>query len=478
MTRSVERVRARLLFAEVRLMVLLRWVFGGTLVALALVTDRLSKSGGGPDARMLGLGAALLGANVIVLASGVLRPFAARRHEHMHTVAAAQACFDVACLSMLVAWTGGMSSPALYMALPQGMLIAGLLAPARWSPALAGVLIASVAAACWIGGAWPADAAQWGVAGVWSGSLLATMSMASCVTRVVYEREGARTRQLNRIRSMSEELRAQQTALVQNEKLAAMGQIAAGIAHEITNPLASMDSVLQLMQRKPDVPRPDAVNTLRDQVQRILRIVRQLTSYAHPSRGIIDTVSVNEVVRSAVEMLGFSRRAVTVRTALELPESHARVRLNPQAMQQVLTNLLVNAMDAVADVPDPMVTVRTLGDDGTCVIEVSDNGTGIQPHHVPRIFEPFFTTKPVGQGTGLGLSICARLVQEQHGRIEVDTAVSRGTTFRIVLPASGSTLPATELPDRPAPVRTVRAENASSGPAPGLAARSLSLGIE
>jgi C4-dicarboxylate-specific signal transduction histidine kinase len=107
----------------------------------------------------------------------------------------------------------------------------------------------------------------------------------------------------------------------------------------------------------------------------------------------------------------------------------------PHAMQQVLVNLIVNALDALAETKEPKLVVRTSRNERWCVIELSDNGHGIQPQHLGRVFEPFFTTKPVGQGTGLGLSISYNLIKRHDGRCEVRSEPGRGTTFDIYLPA-------------------------------------------
>jgi signal transduction histidine kinase len=116
-----------------------------------------------------------------------------------------------------------------------------------------------------------------------------------------------------------------------------------------------------------------------------------------------------------------------------------QIELQPQAIQQVVVNLIVNALDAVAEAPEPKITVRTERRADNCLIEVIDNGHGIKPEHLARLFEPFFTTKPVGQGTGLGLSISYSLVQKQGGHITVKSQPGRGTAFTVRLPATNGT---------------------------------------
>jgi len=126
------------------------------------------------------------------------------------------------------------------------------------------------------------------------------------------------------------------------------------------------------------------------------------------------------------------------------------VSMSPQALQQVLVNLVINALDAMAATERPVLTLRTQRRDGWCVVEVTDNGHGIDPHHMPRLFEPFFTTKPVGKGTGLGLSISYSLTQRQGGSISVRSRTGDGTTFTLRLPTSGMVASASRLREAPA----------------------------
>jgi signal transduction histidine kinase len=216
-----------------------------------------------------------------------------------------------------------------------------------------------------------------------------------------------------------------------------MGQMAAGVAHEISNPLANMDSVLQLIERRPDRLGPDTLETLREQVGRIHRIVRQMTYFAHPDEACWETLSINEVVDSALAMVRFDRRLRSVELVLDLSPSAGEVTIMPHAIQQVLVNLVLNALDAAAEAPQPRMVVSTRREESWCVIEVSDNGRGIVPDHLSRIFEPFFTTKPLGQGTGLGLPISHSLIQRHDGRCDVQSTVGQGTRFSVRLPVAG-----------------------------------------
>jgi C4-dicarboxylate-specific signal transduction histidine kinase len=140
-------------------------------------------------------------------------------------------------------------------------------------------------------------------------------------------------------------------------------------------------------------------------------------------------------------MLAFDRRLASVALHRGLDEGAGTASINAHALQQVITNLVLNALDATAGRSDPRISISTRREDGGeggggwCVLEVSDNGSGIAPEHLSRLFEPFFTTKPIGQGTGLGLTISARLIRDQGGKIAAASKVGEGTTFTIHLPA-------------------------------------------
>jgi two-component system sensor kinase FixL len=247
-----------------------------------------------------------------------------------------------------------------------------------------------------------------------------------------------RKRNEDQLRCLSAELQRHQQSMIQNEKMTAMGQMAAGIVHEISNPLASMDSVLQLVSRHPERLNDGAMRTLGEQLLRVHRIVRQLTEFAHPNDTLWETRDLNELVVAAMEMVRFDRRSHCVQVEYELEPAAGSVRVMPPAMQQVLVNMTLNAFDALSGVAAPRLVVATAVRNGWKVIEMRDNGQGIAPEHLPHLFEPFFTTKPLGHGTGLGLSISYSLIKRHGGECEVTSRLGQGTTFRILLPSPAS----------------------------------------
>jgi len=230
-----------------------------------------------------------------------------------------------------------------------------------------------------------------------------------------------------------------------HEKMVALGQMAAGVAHEIANPLASIDSLLQLMQRKPEKLKPESIETLQQQTERIARIVRELTTFSRPPETDLKTLTINNVVRESVRMLSFDPRLKKVRLEESLSEEAGAVSMLPQALHQVLINLLRNALDAMEQTSDAVLRVRTGREDGQwAFIEISDNGPGIETKNLKRLFEPFFTTKPVGKGTGLGLSISYSLITRHRGLLTAASKPGEGASFKIKLPVaqSSATLPA------------------------------------
>jgi len=150
------------------------------------------------------------------------------------------------------------------------------------------------------------------------------------------------------------------------------------------------------------------------------------------------TLPLNAVVEQSLDMLRFDRRMKNVEIRREYDPSAGSIVLWPQAIEQVLVNLTINALDAMAESPSRVLSVRTRRREGWCVIEISDTGHGIDAKHMPRLFEPFFTTKPVGQGTGLGLSISYSLMQKQGGSITARSLPGEGATFTLRLPALSS----------------------------------------
>jgi two-component system NtrC family sensor kinase len=200
-----------------------------------------------------------------------------------------------------------------------------------------------------------------------------------------------------------------------------------------------MDSLLQLAQRKPEKINVETIGKLRDQVARIHAIINQVRGMVHPTGAEEQLLPLNDLVSGSVDLVRLDPRARKLGIECALSPDVGRAKIRPQALQQVIVNLLLNALDAIAEAPTPKLTIRTRPADSGYAIDIIDNGHGIKPEHLNRLFEPFFTTKPVGKGTGLGLSISYNLIQTQGGWIDVESEVGVGTTMTIRLPAPAAT---------------------------------------
>jgi two-component system, NtrC family, sensor kinase len=232
-------------------------------------------------------------------------------------------------------------------------------------------------------------------------------------------------------------------AVAQSEKLAAIGRLAAGIMHEINNPLATIAACAESLElSNEDAPAEvlDGLRLIQSEVQRCKGITDSLLDFSRPKAGAKTLVNVNDAIERTLYVLKHHTRFKKLGVQVDLDRTlSAVVRANAEQLMQVFMALLINAMDAMRD--RGTVTLRTRwGDDAQSVIaEITDQGEGIRRADLPKIFEPFFTTKPPGRGTGLGLSICYAIVAEHDGRIEVDSAPGEGSVFRIILPRADET---------------------------------------
>lgn len=231
----------------------------------------------------------------------------------------------------------------------------------------------------------------------------------------------------------------------QQEKLAAVGQLASGLAHEIGNPLSSISAVAQTVARKIEADDLKAkLGLIGHHIQRVNRIVRQLVDFARPARVEWKSCCLNELLRESLDIVRHDKRAKGVEIEYEFDESLPPVFVMPDLLQQVFINLALNAFDALeeATVDVPRLVVRSRKTATGFVIVFRDNGPGIPSSILDRVLEPFFTTKDVGKGSGLGLAVSHGILHEHGGAITVRALDGMpGATFVI------------ELPDRQAPPR-------------------------
>ena len=236
-----------------------------------------------------------------------------------------------------------------------------------------------------------------------------------------------------------------QLRFAQAEKLAAIGQLSAGVMHEINNPLATIAAcangvTLRLQDLGPngaDIPVDviEYLDIIDQEVERCKGIVDGLLDFSRPKQSHREPVSLNATIERTLLLLKLHDRFRKLSVRTELDPALASVRdANAEQLVQVFMALLLNAMDASADDGGIHVSTRASETPGWVVAEVTDAGTGIPRTELSRIFEPFYTTKPPGRGTGLGLSICYGIVQDHAGRIEVESVPGQGSTFRVTLP--------------------------------------------
>ena len=223
-----------------------------------------------------------------------------------------------------------------------------------------------------------------------------------------------------------------------SEQLASVGRLAAGVAHEINNPLTGVLAFADLMREKEnmdDQDREDLEVIIRE-TKRAREIVRGLLDFARETPSVKTALNVNDVIRQTTQLLGKREAFQNINIVEALDEDLPPVNGDRNQLQQVLVNLSLNACEAMPD--GGTLLVGTSGNGDQVVIEVTDTGCGIKPEHLDQIFEPFFTTKPVGKGTGLGLSVSYGIVQQHGGTLEVESEPGKGTTFTIRLPVASA----------------------------------------
>jgi PAS domain S-box-containing protein len=226
-----------------------------------------------------------------------------------------------------------------------------------------------------------------------------------------------------------------ESQLRQSDRLASVGLLAAGVAHEVNTPLAGISSYVQMMQRKmPESdPRRPILEKIEKQTFRASSIVNNLLNFSRQQASDMQPVDVNAVVEETLALAELPLSKRKVRVDLHLGESLAAVWGDSGKLQQVLMNLVLNARDSMQDGGD--LTIRTTQQGGEVVLEVADTGRGIPKEQIHKIYDPFFTTKGTGKGTGLGLSVTYGIVQEHRGTITVRSEAGSGTLFRVALPA-------------------------------------------
>jgi len=256
-------------------------------------------------------------------------------------------------------------------------------------------------------------------------------------------------RDVSERKKLDDETRDIYHQLLQAEKMAALGQTISGVAHELNNPLATIQSWAERLSERalePSVRR--GVETILSESERAARIVRSLLTFARKRQTTRAMVDVNQVVRETLALRAYEQRVNNIAVIVALATGLPHVFADGQQVQQVLLNLIINAEQAMLSANGRgVLVVRTWHDPHyeSVILEINDDGPGIPDELQPKIFDPFFTTKGVGQGTGLGLTVAYAIVQEHGGRIRLESHPSAGASFYVELPITGSKLPAVPI---------------------------------
>ncbi len=228
-----------------------------------------------------------------------------------------------------------------------------------------------------------------------------------------------------------------QSQLAHTEKMAAVGTLAAGVAHEVSNPLAGILGCLENLEEDPDDEemRGRYLGLIRDGLQRIERTIQNLLDFSRPRKMTLEPTSINHNLRHVVELAEYQLRKNGIEVVMDLTPEDPPVLADHFQMEQLFLNLVLNAVQAMPD--GGRLTLATRVSRGELVAEILDTGTGIDAAIRDRIFDPFFTTREVGEGTGLGLAVSDSIVRAHGGTIEVESEPGRGTVFRVRLPLGG-----------------------------------------
>ena len=238
--------------------------------------------------------------------------------------------------------------------------------------------------------------------------------------------------------------REMRVRLMESDRLAAVGELVAGVAHEVNNPLSSISAFAQLLLRDGGFTEAqrESIEVIKSETMRASQVVKDLLAFARRSEPQREPVDLNAVVTRTLRMRGYQFTENQVQPELVLAADLPSVIGDARQLQQVCLNLVTNAVQAMAAREGGSLVVTTRTEEAQVVLEIRDTGTGIPDHARAHIFEPFFTTKKEGEGTGLGLSVSYGIVAAHGGRIEVVATSPEGTTFRVTLPAAAT--PASE----------------------------------
>ncbi len=275
-----------------------------------------------------------------------------------------------------------------------------------------------------------------------SNSYLAGESLViQCNIRDITDRKLAEEQALAELQNKTKELASMTQQLWQASKLATMGELAASVAHELNNPLATISLHAEVLvgQLAADDPNRRSLLVIEQEVERMATLVSNLLVFSRRSHRQISTVNLREELTTLLDFVQYHLRSHRIHIVQDFAAALPAVEADRQQLRQVFLNLISNASDAMPQ--GGTLTVRSragamAGRQTAIVVEFADTGIGVRPSDLPKLWEPFFTTKPEGKGIGLGLAICRHTVEQHHGTIEIETKPGQGATVRITLPAT------------------------------------------
>jgi signal transduction histidine kinase len=241
-----------------------------------------------------------------------------------------------------------------------------------------------------------------------------------------------------KLNEYTKQLKESQEQLIQSEKLSSLGQLAASIAHEVNNPLSGVLTYTQLLAKRIDSDKfskesaLDYLSKMESELARSTRLIRNLLDFARQSAPALMETDLNDIVNRVLELTAHSAQLSKVEVVKELDPSLPKLTADPNQLQQVCTNLVVNAIQAMPE--GGKLTLRTSLDKGQLKMEVQDTGYGISAENMRKLFTPFFSTKKEVKGVGLGLAVSYGIIQRHRGKIEVQSKEGEGSTFTVYLP--------------------------------------------
>jgi two-component system NtrC family sensor kinase len=242
-----------------------------------------------------------------------------------------------------------------------------------------------------------------------------------------------------KVQEKTEAIQRAQVQLVHSEKLASLGRMAAGVAHELNSPLTGIVTFGHLLLRKfpPGTQEREDIEVIIEQANRCSNIIKGLLGFSRASAADKASTNVKDVIDRSLNIVRNKADFFDIKLVTDLDHLLYPVKADPSQLQQVFLNMIVNAADAVEGKGRITITARNVSENGNDYVEVefNDTGPGISEENLEKIFEPFFTTKPVGKGTGLGLAVSHGIIQDHGGKIIVKTKPGEGTSFIIRLPA-------------------------------------------